>query len=48
MKIAVIGTGGIGTGLAEGLIATGHTVLVYNRTAAKAQALVDKLSLIHI
>ena len=42
MKIAVIGTGVIGTGLAEGLIATGHTVLVYNRTAAKAQALVDK------
>ncbi len=42
MKIAVIGTGVIGAGLAEGLIGSGHTVLVYNRTAAKAQALVDK------
>lgn len=40
MKIAIIGTGVMGSGFAAGLLKAGHQVTVYNRTAAKAQALV--------
>jgi len=40
MKIAVIGTGVMGSGLAEGLLKAGHQVIVYNRTQSKTEALV--------
>ncbi|ACD52889.1 UNVERIFIED_ORG: 2-hydroxy-3-oxopropionate reductase [Clostridium botulinum] len=35
MKIAVLGTGRMGTGLTEGLINAGHETIIYNRTADK-------------
>jgi 3-hydroxyisobutyrate dehydrogenase len=37
--IAVLGTGLLGSGLVENALAKGHTVRVWNRTAAKAAAL---------
>ena len=40
MRIAILGTGLMGAALAEGLHKAGHDIVVYNRTAAKAQALV--------
>ncbi len=40
MRIAILGTGLMGAALAEGLLKAGHDIVVYNRTAAKAQALV--------
>jgi len=40
MRIAVLGTGSMGTALAETLIKAGHQVLVYNRTTAKTAPLV--------
>ena len=39
MKIAFLGTGMMGAGFVRGLIERGHEVTVWNRTAAKAQAL---------
>ncbi len=39
MKIAFLGTGLMGTGFVRRLLAQGHEVRVWNRTAAKAQAL---------
>lgn len=39
-KVAVIGLGNMGTGMASRLLAGGHQLSVYNRTAARAQALV--------
>jgi 3-hydroxyisobutyrate dehydrogenase len=39
-KIAFIGLGRMGAGMAARLLATGHSVTVYNRTAAKAEPLV--------
>ncbi len=36
MTIALLGTGLLGRAIAERLQAIGHTVIVYNRTAAKA------------
>lgn len=39
MKISVIGTGNMGSALAEGLLKAGHQVTVWNRTAAKAAPL---------
>jgi 3-hydroxyisobutyrate dehydrogenase-like beta-hydroxyacid dehydrogenase len=42
MKVGFIGLGNMGAGMAMNLLKTGHEVTVYNRTANKAQALVDK------
>jgi 3-hydroxyisobutyrate dehydrogenase-like beta-hydroxyacid dehydrogenase len=39
MRIAVLGTGSMGSALAEGLAAAGHVVTVFNRTRSKAEAL---------
>jgi 3-hydroxyisobutyrate dehydrogenase len=39
MKIAFLGTGLMGTGFVRRLLSQGHQVQVWNRTAAKAQAL---------
>lgn len=40
-KIAFIGTGIMGAGIARNLLKAGHHLTVYNRTKAKAQPLVD-------
>ena len=40
MKIAILGTGLMGTAMAEVLMSAGHEVIVYNRTAAKTAPLV--------
>jgi len=42
MKLGFIGLGNLGTPIAENLIDKGHSLIVYNRTAAKAQPLADK------
>jgi 3-hydroxyisobutyrate dehydrogenase-like beta-hydroxyacid dehydrogenase len=42
MKVAVVGLGLMGTAIAERLLAAGHEVAVYNRTAGKAAALVGQ------
>lgn len=42
MKVAVLGTGMIGSALAEAFLQVGYEVVVYNRTAAKTDALVKK------
>ena len=42
MQIGWIGTGVMGTSLVGHLLAAGHSVTVYNRTKAKAQAVLDK------
>lgn len=39
--IAFLGTGLLGSGFVQGLLGKGHTVRVWNRTAPKAQALVE-------
>ena len=39
MRIAVIGTGLIGAGMAGSLAREGHDVVVWNRTRSKAEAL---------
>lgn len=39
MKIAFIGLGRMGSGMARNLVRAGHTVTVYNRTRQKAEAL---------
>jgi 3-hydroxyisobutyrate dehydrogenase-like beta-hydroxyacid dehydrogenase len=39
VDIGFIGLGNMGRGMAANLVAAGHTVTVYNRTAAKAEAL---------
>ena len=41
MKIAFLGTGLMGSGFVRRLLAQGHTVQVWNRSAAKARALQD-------
>lgn len=41
-KIAVLGTGLLGAGFVESLLAKGHQVVAWNRTAAKLSALVEK------
>ncbi|WP_133013920.1 NAD(P)-dependent oxidoreductase [Clostridium cuniculi] len=41
MKIAILGTGTMGTGLAKGLLKEGHELIVYNRTVARTQQLVE-------
>ena len=40
MKVGVIGIGRMGAGIAASLLKAGHEVTVYNRTPAKAEALV--------
>jgi 3-hydroxyisobutyrate dehydrogenase-like beta-hydroxyacid dehydrogenase len=40
IKVAVLGLGLMGSAVAEGMIKCGHEVIVYNRTAAKAEPLV--------
>lgn len=40
MKVGVIGLGQMGAGMAASLLRVGHDVTVYNRTPARAQALV--------
>lgn len=42
MKIGFIGLGNLGTPIAENLLQKGHALLVYNRTASKAQPLIAK------
>lgn len=39
MKVGIIGLGQMGSGMAASLVKAGHTVTVYNRTPARAQAL---------
>lgn len=41
MRIGFLGTGRMGTELVKRLLGAGHEVTVWNRTAAKAEALVD-------
>lgn len=40
-EIAVLGTGLLGAGFVENLLAKGHSVRVWNRTASKTEALVE-------
>jgi 3-hydroxyisobutyrate dehydrogenase-like beta-hydroxyacid dehydrogenase len=42
MKIAFIGLGRMGTGMARNLLRAGHTLAVYNRTREKAEALASE------
>lgn len=42
MKVGFIGLGQMGSGIAKNLLKAGHDVTVYNRTRAKAEALVSK------
>ena len=42
MKIGFIGLGNLGTPIAENILASGHELFVYNRTAAKTKVLTDK------
>src|SRR6266568_2319505 len=42
MKVGFIGLGHMGTGMAGNLLEAGHEVTVYNRTRAKAEALVRR------
>jgi 3-hydroxyisobutyrate dehydrogenase-like beta-hydroxyacid dehydrogenase len=39
MKVSFVGLGSLGTAIAERVLAAGHELTVYNRTAAKAEAL---------
>lgn len=41
-KIAFLGLGKMGRGMAENLLAAGHSLTVFNRTADKARAIEDK------
>ncbi len=41
-KLAFLGTGFIGAGMVEGLVATGHAVRAWNRSASKAQPLAEQ------
>ena len=41
MKIGFIGLGGMGSRMAMNLLKSGHDVTLYNRTRAKAEALID-------
>ncbi len=42
MKITLLGTGRMGSAMAERLLDQGHTLTVWNRTAGKAQKLLDR------
>jgi 3-hydroxyisobutyrate dehydrogenase-like beta-hydroxyacid dehydrogenase len=39
MEVGIIGLGNMGSGIAKSLLRAGHTVTVYNRTLARAEAL---------
>jgi 3-hydroxyisobutyrate dehydrogenase len=39
-RVAFLGLGRMGSGMAARLLAAGHRLTVYNRTAARAEALV--------
>ncbi|MEG0992796.1 MAG: NAD(P)-binding domain-containing protein [Bacteroidales bacterium] len=41
MKIAILGTGTMGSGMAQGMLNAGQEVVVYNRTKEKTAALVE-------
>jgi 3-hydroxyisobutyrate dehydrogenase-like beta-hydroxyacid dehydrogenase len=41
MSVAVIGLGGMGSGMARALLSAGHPVTVFNRTRSKAEPLVE-------
>ena len=40
MQVGMIGLGRMGAGMAANLLRGGHQVVVYNRTPAKAEALI--------
>jgi len=40
MQVGFIGLGSMGSGMAANLLDAGHALTVYNRTPAKAEALV--------
>ena len=42
MKVGFIGLGRMGAGMAANLLEAGHDVSVYNRTRAKAEALIAR------
>lgn len=42
MKVGLIGLGNMGSGVAANLLKAGHALTVYNRTSAKAEALIAK------
>ena len=42
MKISVIGTGNMGSAVACGLLAAGHSLTVYNRTRSRAERLANR------
>jgi 3-hydroxyisobutyrate dehydrogenase-like beta-hydroxyacid dehydrogenase len=42
MTIAVVGLGAMGSRIAARLLDAGHEIVVWNRTAEKAKALVDR------
>ena len=42
MKVGFVGLGQMGVGMAGSLLRAGHEVTVYNRTASKADALIEK------
>ncbi|MFX4316419.1 NAD(P)-dependent oxidoreductase, partial [Enterobacter sp. 63] len=41
MKVAILGTGLMGTALAEVMLSVGHEIIVYNRTPSKTSSLVE-------
>jgi len=45
-RVAVLGTGLLGAGMAENLLARGHEVVVWNRTRARAEALGQRGALV--
>ena len=42
MKVGLIGLGNMGLPMAENMIKAGHELVIYNRTASKAESLVKK------
>ena len=42
MKVAILGLGRMGSAIAERLLDTGHSLVVWNRSAGKAKALLDR------
>jgi 3-hydroxyisobutyrate dehydrogenase len=47
MKVAVLGLGMMGSGIAENLLRRGHEVHVYNRTGSKARPLEARGAIVH-
>jgi 3-hydroxyisobutyrate dehydrogenase len=47
MKVAVLGLGMMGSGIAENLLGRGHEVHVYNRTGSKARPLEARGAIVH-